>query len=120
MIDQLIPYNMDDLKTPSVLNEVKAYLQNIDSTSLGELSTSELREYIHDAIRILLIEHDTFGYTSEELEFYTTLRFKTLTDGKSKSYIKTQVRATVAETSYISTTYLRIFGKDQKRFLVRV
>jgi len=112
-------HNVDDLLTPSVLGHVKEYLQNIDADTLSNLSPLELKEYIRDAIRIILIERDNFGYTMEELEFYVPFRFKFLTEVKSKDYIKNRIRETVKDTKYISVAYARVFGKDQKKFLVR-
>jgi hypothetical protein len=112
-------HNMNDLLNPIVLNEVKYRLQNIDNDTIKSLTVSELKRHIRDAIRILLIEHDNFGYSSEEIEFYMLLKFKTLATVKTKSYIKTQVSEAIKETSYITTTKARVFGKEQKRFAVR-
>lgn len=108
-----------DLLTPHVLNETKKYLQNIDSDVIENLSLSEFKEHAKNAIKILLIEQGNFGYTMEELMFYTTLRFRTLTALKSKNYIKDRINEAIKETSYISIERALVYGKTQKKFVVR-
>jgi len=108
-----------ELLTPHVLNEMKEYLQSIDTKTIENLSIQEFKEHIKDAVRVLLIEKDNFGYTMEELMFYTPLRFRTLTDPKSKNYIKDRINEAIKETPYISVESSLVFGKRQNKFLVR-
>jgi hypothetical protein len=108
-----------DLLTPHILNETKDYLQNINNEILEDLSIPELKEHIRNATRILLIEQDNFGYTLEELMFYISLRFKTLTENKSKNYVKDRIGEAINETSYILIESALVFGKPQKKFVVR-
>jgi hypothetical protein len=108
-----------ELLTPHVLNETKEYLQSIDTKTIENLSIQEFKEHIKDAVRVLLIEKDNFGYTMEELMFYTPLRFRTLTDPKSKNYIKDRINEAIKETPYISVESSLVFGKRQNKFLVR-
>lgn len=108
-----------DLLKPHVLNETKEYLQNIDAEEIDNLSAKEFKEHLKNAVRILLIEKDNFGYTMEELMFYTTLRFRTLTESKSKNYIKDRVTEAIKETPYILIESALVFGKEEKKFAVR-
>jgi hypothetical protein len=108
-----------EILTPHVSNEMKEYLQNIDNKTIENLSIQEFKEHIKNAVRVLLIEQDNFGYTMEELLFYTAMRFKSLTETKSKSYIKDRINEAVKETPYISIESSLVFGKSQKKFLVR-
>ena len=108
-----------ELLTPHVLNETKDYLQNIDKDVIENLSIKEFKEHIKNAAKILLIEQDNFGYTMEELIFYILLRFKTLTEGRSKNYIKDRINEAINETSYILIESSLVFGKPQKKFVVR-
>lgn len=105
--------------TLDTLDDTKEYLQNIDNDTIESWSNQEFKEHIRNATRILLIEQDNFGYSMEELMFYITLRFKTLTENKSKNYIKDRITEAIKETSYISTENSLISGKKQKKFLVR-
>lgn len=109
-----------DLLEPHVLKETKEYLQNIDTETVDNLTPKEFKEHLKNAVRILLIEKDSFGYTMEELMFYTTLRFRTLTESKSKNYIKDRCNEAIKETSYILIETRLVFGKEEKKFAVRV
>jgi hypothetical protein len=102
-----------ELLTPHVLNETKDYLQNIDKDVIENLSIKEFKEHIKNAAKILLIEQDNFGYTMEELIFYT------LAELKSSNYIKDRINEAINETSYISTERALVFGKAQKKYVVR-
>ena len=108
-----------ELLTPHVLNETKDYLQNIDKDVIENLSIKEFKEHIKNAAKILLIEQDNFGYTMEELIFYISLRFKALSERKSSNYIKDRINEAINETSYISTERALVFGKAQKKYVVR-
>ena len=108
-----------EILTPQELYDTKSYLQNINKETIADLAVSEFKQHIRDAVRVLMIERDNFGYTIEELMFYTPLRFRTLTDPKSKNYIKDRINEAIKETPYISVESSLVFGKRQNKFLVR-
>jgi hypothetical protein len=108
--------NLKDLSTPE-RNELKETLQSMSLDAVEDLSAKEVKEHIHTAITLLLLERGYTGYTVEEAAFYTMLRFKTLTTGKTSSFIQTQVKNVEKESRLVTTTVTRLFNKDQKKFV---
>ena len=108
-----------EILTPQELYDTKSYLQNINKETIADLAVSEFKQHIRDAVRVLMIERDNFGYTMEELVFYVTMRFNALSEGRGKNYIQDRIRETIVETPYISTESSLVFGKSQKKFVVR-
>jgi hypothetical protein len=113
---------MSTLKDLSTLerNELKVNLQSITSEAVEDLSAKEVKEHIHTAIQILLLERGFTGYTVEEAAFYTILRFKTLTEGKTSGFIQTQVKNVEKTSPLVTTTVTRLFNKDQKKFVAKM
>jgi len=114
--------NMMDLRKLSILdrNELEQTLQSLDPDAVDELSAKEIKEHIHTAIQLLLLERGSVGYTVEEAAFYVKLRYKTLTEGKTNSFVMTQIKNVEKASPLVTTTISRLFNRDQKKFVARI
>ena len=114
--------NMMDLRKLSILdrNELEQTLQSLDPDAVDELSAKEIKEHIHTAIQLLLLERGSVGYTVEEAAFSVKLRYKTLTEGKTNSFVMTQVKNVEKASPLVTTTISRLFNRDQKKFVARI
>jgi len=113
---------MLDLGSLSIIerNEIKLNLQSLEPDVVENLSAKEVKENIHTAIQILLLERGNTGYTVEEAAFYTMLRFKALTQGKTRGFIQTQVKNVEKASPLVTTTVSRLFNKDQKKVVAKM
>lgn len=110
---------VDDLPRLSIDNmiEIKKEIQLLDDETVSELSAKEVKDLIHLAITIILLERGSTGYTAEEVAFYTKLRFVAISKNKSSGFIQTQVKNVEKETNVVSTSIVRLFNRDQKKFV---
>jgi hypothetical protein len=95
-------------------------LQSLGTTEIEDLSAKEIKEHIHTAIHLVLMDRGTIGYTIEETAFYVKMRYKTLTKDKTNGFIQTQVKNVEKTSPMVTTTISRLFNRDQKKFVGRL